>query len=586
VLAGAAVYQLGVGERPVGLALFARALAALAVSLVLAWAVVPLAGGLARYALRAGRVGTALVTADLARRPGVHRIFALLAVAVALFATALVGWDTDGRARQARAELATGAARVLTVRADGRAHLIAAVRAADPGGRAAMAVVRTGATLAVDAPRLAATALWRPEYGPGAAAVARLLHPPAPDPIRVSGSGLELTAEVPAGATVSALLAPVRSGEPLAVPFTAPATGGTTLVAPAPACAGPGGCRLIGFRLGRSGSSDAAGEGEPRAVLRELRQTGPASTLVDSAGFADRARWRPTSAPARLGPVLAVADGGSGLSARVVGSPVPGVQPSGEVYTVDAPVPLPVVVAGALPEPDLAGDTRLNALGAQTVPARRVGGAALLPVLGRVGALVDLEYLDRVGSATLGDQTMQVWLARDAGWATVDRLVAAGLSVLADDSAEAAAARLGRQGPAVGLRFQLLVAALGMLLAAGAITVVAAVERPARATELAALRAQGLGRRAIRVVTVAGPTVLAGLAILAGLAAAAVAGAVTRSTGPAFADGWRLPDPPGLGAVAAGLALAVPAVVLGGAAAVAGLVLRRAVRRRARAGLP
>ncbi|HEU5111299.1 MAG TPA: FtsX-like permease family protein, partial [Micromonosporaceae bacterium] len=118
LLAAAAVYQLGVDDRPAGLALFAQALAALAISLVLAWAVVPLAGRLAVRALRAGRLGTALVGTDLARRPAVHRIFALVCVAVALLGTAVLAWDADGRARAQRAEFQLGAARVLTVGAD------------------------------------------------------------------------------------------------------------------------------------------------------------------------------------------------------------------------------------------------------------------------------------------------------------------------------------------------------------------------------------------------------------------------------------------------------------------------------------
>lgn len=154
-----------------GLALLAPGLAVLAIALVAAWAVPPLVARLAGYALRTGRLAVTLVAASVARRPGTHRLFALVAVAVGLLVMALVGWDTTDRDQRQRAALEIGADRVLTVVAPDSARLLAAVRAVDPSGTRAMAVVRRSRTgehppvLAVDSTRLAAVAGWRAGYG-------------------------------------------------------------------------------------------------------------------------------------------------------------------------------------------------------------------------------------------------------------------------------------------------------------------------------------------------------------------------------------------------------------------------------------
>jgi hypothetical protein len=241
-------------------------------------------------------------------------------------------------------------------------------------------------------------------------------------------------------------------------------------------------------------------------------------------------------------------------------------------------VPLPVLAAGALATPLLAGDNRMR-IGGQDVPVLRAAGAALLPGVGDRGALLDLEYVDRLLSAA-DPEAMQVWLAADAEPAVLDRLRAGGLTVLRDDTVDSLSARFGEQGPTVGLRFQLLVALLGVVLAAGSVTIVAAVESPARAAELAALRGQGLSPRQVRAVALVDHLVLVGVALLAGVVAAVLAGAVTKATGPTFVDGWDLLPVPGPGPVGLGLAVAVPVVVLGGAAALAGAALTRAVRSR------
>ena len=83
----------------------------------------------------------------------------LVVVAVSLTVFGVSGWAIAARNRATAAEFAVGASRVLTVAVRPGVDLLSATRAADAGGRSAMAVVvenaSDGTTLAVDSSRLA-----------------------------------------------------------------------------------------------------------------------------------------------------------------------------------------------------------------------------------------------------------------------------------------------------------------------------------------------------------------------------------------------------------------------------------------------
>src|SRR5207248_1872253 len=150
----------------------------------------------------------------------------------------------------------------------------------------------------------------------------------------------------------------------------------------------------------------------------------------------------------------------------------------------------------------------------------------LLPVLGGSGVLVDLESAVRGAGTGGADGTAQVWLSAAAPPSIVDRLRAAGLMVLGEDSVTGRQDRLDRQSTAATQRFQLLTAALGLLLAAAAVWVAAAVERGPRAGELVDLRAQVLPGRWAAALTL---VLLALFATAAAVAGPAYLGAVDRS---------------------------------------------------------
>jgi hypothetical protein len=571
-LALAGVYQTATGSSG-GLALLAPGLLALAIGLIAARAAVEIAGRTGARQLREGRVAAGLIATGLARRPGTHRVFALLTVVVAGLGTAVLGWDGASRAGTERAAAELGADRVLTVQAPSRGRLLAAVRAADPGGTAAMAVVQTAATagtvpvLAVDATRLHAVARWRPEYGPDPSP---LLRPAGPEPVILTGERLRLSvtaAAVPAELHILATLAGPQ-GERIGAEFGPITPQSKEYEAPA-RCA-PG-CRLVSLAL--TGATGAGGTRPAAAPGTDIVVHGLGGAPAEL--FTDRTRWRPSLDQGGVGLTIARAADGLRLFAETVARR-PDKHADTRAFLVDAPVPLPVLAAGDLPAPPLAGDLRLDAVGGGALPVQVAGRAGLLPRLGASGALVDLESADRAGADFGSGDVMQVWLTRTAASSIVDRLAAEGVQVLSDEALAELAGRYAREGTPVALRFQLLAALVGVLLGAGVVAVVAAVEREPRAAELAALRVQGAPRRTVRRVALVGYAVLVGLSTVVGILAALAAWLVARAPLPVFADGWRLlPAAPPRGTI---LALAAAGLLAVFAAVVAALGLRLARR--------
>jgi hypothetical protein len=570
-----------------GLAVLAPGLLAVVVAVSAATAVAPVAERVGQRALRAGRLATALAAAQLARRSRLHRILVLLTVAVALLATSAGEWWTGTAARQARAEHELGADRVLTVQARSRAHLLAAVRAADPGGGQAMAVVHNGLSdtgqpvLAVDSaryPRIT-TAL------PGSTVDATTLRPPAPAPVRLSDGRLTLDATgvpAPRAAPGGRGTGPASSPERplLLVVHLVTADGTTATVAFGPldtarrqypasltGCR-QAGCRLTGLELvERTGNGLLSAPTEGRGV-RVAGLSGAAGPVLTGDLLTGPVRWRPGVDPRRVGPTVAGNDGQLTLTApQQPGGG--GFTRTGRVYLVDAPLPLPVVTAGAAVPQRQPGDPRLALFGGELLAVQVVGTTGVLPRDSGRAFLVDLEYADRLADGPGAGDTLQVWLARGAPETLLDRLRAQQITVLSTDSVAAARTRLDGQGPPAALRFQLLAALVGLLLSTGVLMVAAAVERADRAAELAALRRQGLTARTVRAVAYGEYAVPVGFCVVVGLVAGALATVLLPVAVPTFVDNWAVlppparPGPPGV--AAAGLL----AVLVGTATAVA-----------------
>lgn len=582
VIALAGVYQ-GWAELESGggaslLSLLAPGLLALAIGLLVARVLPWLASFVGSSGLRAGRPAMALTALSLARRPGTHRVLALLIVAVALAGTTAIGWFSASRAWAARASQELGAARVLTVQAPGgTGQLLSVTRAVDPGAHAAMAVAFSPAdkVLAVDADRLAFVADWRPEYGPAAANAAALIHPVAPPPIRVVDGTVTLEAAAVSGAGAVTLGLVTPAATQVVVAFDGLTGERRGYQATVSGCPAPAGCRLSFV--------DLVGVTEVR-LFRLEQASGP--TLVPPEIFGDTARWRPSVGTQVSGLVIAAHDGFLGLSRYPDPLVVRGTIDH-RAFVVDAPSPLPAVLAGRRPAAGLLGDDRLSVFGGEEIPYRVAGTVPVLPYAGRSGLLVDLEYAGRLIDRPGERAVLQVWLSAQAPAGLVDQLRAGGLTVLADESSPAAADRYGRAAPGMALRFQLFTGVVGVLLAAGSLLIGAAVERRGRAAELGALRTQGLSARRVRLTGYGGYGLVVAAGLAAGLGAAVVAQLVVVAFLPVFTDGWQvLPLDAGVDLRALAVAGAVAAFVLGAAALVVARLMVAAVGRAANGGQP
>ncbi|MEV0719725.1 FtsX-like permease family protein [Asanoa sp. NPDC050611] len=582
------------GAQSTWLALLAPALLALALGVVLARVVVPVAARVAGRALRAGRLGVAFTATELARRPAVPRLTALLTAAVTLFCVAVATSDTTTRSGAERAANEIGADRVLLVTAPSRSALLAATRAVDPDGRFAMAVVASQnlGVLAVDATRLATVARWRGDSGGvDAAAVAARLRPAAPPLLTVRGAELTLTAAAPRGsATVKATLV-AADGATVTADFGRVTGPRADRRAKAAGCAD--GCRLVSFEVVGRGAvppptqpptpppsqppapppTQSPDGAPPPAAAPTVAPEYPAPDAVlfsalrgadggiDQATFADRSRWRTAvgagSAPAA---VSVTADG-------LVVTPGRPIDSDPYVFVDDTPERLPAIAAGVRGAEFAAGDPHVVAFPGIAVPIAVTGAARAVPRVGRDAVLVDLETADLMSGDLGGGESLQVWATDGAPADLADRLGDHGVAVFGSGTIAALAERYSRQAPPSTIRFQLLAAALMVLLSAGALGVIVAVERRPRTTELAALRQQGLTARTARRAMFGGYLIVAVVALVAGVLTAVPARTVLAAPLSAFPDGWDvLPAPsavrPGPLLLAAGAAALVFALVV------------------------
>jgi putative ABC transport system permease protein len=477
-----------------GLVVFAPALGILAAGLFVAAALDPVLGWVGSRLLRRGRLGLGLAALHLSRRHSGSRLLGLMTVAVALLGFAAIATEVAAQARERQVEVGLGAPRAVLVGTVPPEHLLNAVRAVDPAGAHAMAVISepvngfNGPLLAVDAGRLG-LALWPAGASAAADVAAKILPSPLPPPVLVRGTGLELTAtfegtpgrsSIDVGVGAEALTAYVLAtaatpdGSAHIVPIGPLQPGTHTYREPVDCRAG---CRLADLEVQPAvvNSDDSV-----RVTLHRLRQTGPARDLVSPAQFST---WRDRSAG--ILNVKSVAQGiqvitTGGFARRQFGISAP-----------DHPDGVPLVTAGRR--------TRLSVAAADGRPidGDPRGSVAILPRSGTDGAIVDLESLIRAEGTAPPSAYAEVWLAADAPDGIVDALRAAGLPVVGErrlvDEIRAA-----RERPSsVGLLFFLVVAAMGVVLGVAGLAVAAGVERSARAEELRWLRLQGLRRRTV-----------------------------------------------------------------------------------------
>jgi len=558
-LAGASLFA-AISDRTSPLALLAPALLAVVAGVVGARALGVWARLRLVVARRRGRVPALLSAAQLARRPGSHRVVVVVTVAVALLAFAATAWDVATQARQDAAEDSVGATRVYTVTAPHPHALADAVTKADPSGHS-MAVVRLAGTysqrqvelVAVQAPRLAEVAVWRGEDRLALERIAGKLHPKAAEPVTVKDR-VEVDADVHAVVGVPPRFAALVStpGEPpRTVPLGSLALGLRTYRGNAPECRA--GCRLLGFTLAPGAGAGGATYSANLSVRTLRSNDGDVAAHFDAA---DAWRFIPARAPKASATVRA----SNPLSVAVTSAD----QNDVLIEYADAPATLPVVLAGSAPADDpAAAEFSFPGFGEAAQSFTVAERAPRLPRVGTYGLLFDLDYAVRLAERTtsLADSSQlryEVWASPGAPADLGTRLGTAGLPVLRTESIDSSVDQLSRRAPALGLRLYLLAGAVAVALAIGVVVLTAYIGADARLYELAALRVVGVRRRLLRRGMLREYLALIAMPVVVGFAVGA-AGAILMLPGvplvtagtPAGELTWQ----PGLGAlpVAAGV---------------------------------
>lgn len=557
--AGAGVVTLLSGNGgPV--ALLAPGLLAVAGGLLLAQAAIPTAGPLVRRSLRRGSLASALAGVQVARRPALRRLIAIVTVACALLVFGVDAWTVSGRNRDARAAVDAGAPVVLTVSADSSIALRAAVRDIDPSGRFATPVVtirsatETGpVTTAVEPAAFARVARWGTDSDRLHGGALERIRADLADPVRLQGDRVEVTSEFtargepPGPGQPEPELAPMHLVLGVADPRGALRKvdlgrlrdGPATYTAALPC---EQGCLLRDVAVTRTFGDFA----DARVTLEVSGlRAGPAGALapVDLDATEDGSwqpvPWRPET------PITGVVDPGPALSFTDDSFGV-----TVSVQRGDVPVTPPALRTGAVP--DMLGDdprpgTRVLApdLAAGDLAYGVVGRLRQIPRSGPRGVLVDLAAVAAGPSTTPAQTTYDVWLAADDP--TRERrlrsaLADRGLVVTARDTARAHREAFGDEGPTLALRLAVLAGLVSVVLAASVLVVGVATSGASRARDLAGLRLVGVPATTVRTAAVAEHLVVAVVGVLAGAVLGMVAAQAALPSIPLFATtSARLP---------------------------------------------
>ena len=571
--AAAGVYELRTGNSDlVGLA--APGLIALAVGLILVRLVPPVARLAVTATRRSPRVGAFLAARNTARRPAGTRLVVLLAVAVALAVFGVDGQLVSQTVSTQTAQAAVGAARVVHVTAPSPGRLLEAVRAADPGGRSAMAVVQdTGNTgvplLAVDAQRLTSTTVWEPTWaGTTPAALSAALHP---DGFALPGAQGRITATWtndatrPTGTLIVSvdLQAPDGTRHRADGPTLAAGRHGTLDIAlPAPCDTAP--CALLGWDFARDLTTAST-----RGTFATITLTGLSDTrgpLTAPPAPDGGPRWRYARQP------LDVLDASRGPDAGISGTAGDGMTVYLNATSLYGFTVVPAAVPAAVPV--LLGrtasatpyDARFAATGQPVtftgqdlsgvpvvVAAVPGSGAGTLPRVGTGGALVDLAVLTAEHPGGGSQTDPQVWFSPTADVAAIlARLAPDGVAPVTDttyttgptvQTSAGQAAQLTAGGPAVGLRLYVAAALAAVVLALGALLTAALVAARRRSYEIAAVLALGARRSALVGAGVTEQLLLVALGTVTGVAVgAATARLALPNLGAVTAGGPVTPD--------------------------------------------
>ncbi len=436
-------------------------------------------------------LGALVVGRQAARTPSSLNPAVVVAVGTALAVFATQIFLASARNQDLRASAVVGAQTVLAVQVPPDANLLSLVRAADPGGRSAMAAQQrsvaadTGVArvLAVDTSRLGAVAAWSSRWS-GTDDLASL-GPSSARTVELEGSRIEVNlsgVDLKPGAVSIAGTAPADPTLLVTVDTGAAwktiALGSITSAAHRAALPCSSGCRLVSIGVqsapGAAYTADltitsVSTDRQPVAANQGwLHDPGWHARVGDLLSASPRAQATPTVTTAGLHLATFDQDGGSEALA----------------LPADAIDPLPALVAPATdaqPFPGLVNAVSGRGLDGEPQLLQVVGNASVLPRLLDDGVLVDLANADKLADPAQGQRADEVWLAPGAPPQIEQALAAEGVTVTGRDDLEVQERTL-RRGPST----RSASAARSLGLAALALTLVALVA--ARAADAARRR--------------------------------------------------------------------------------------------------
>ena len=483
-------------------------LLALAAGLALAHLLLPVAGLVSRQALRSGRLGLALGALQVARRPAVTRLVAVVAVATGLASFAGQAASVGDRNRDTRAGYETGAEAVLAIGSTNLGVFTAAADKVDPDRRWLTPVVLTSPP---SAESLRAVLIESDSYRriafhgdrlTDAEGFRKLRTPTEPKPIELTGQRLTVTAEVgaitpyalPAGENVipvpeepaksvilQATVVNQRSGGRYLVRFPPIPLGrrGPVTLSTALGCLPS--CQLLRLGVSREVGDTAGVKGEI-AISRlatDTQQSVPLGRMQD---------WTNSSQAGADQGSIAARNAPDGLALDVTSL-------GGELNLQYAAVPTPVP---ALVSPDAVGEAlTVPGLDGISIPIAKLGNPQI-PVprhTDRV-AVLDLETARRVGGGVDRASTeFELWLNAD-GLANVgkimDGLTAAGVTPTLVDRRSDRIDGYGRSASALALQLTPIVGIASWALAVIVLLLMGVSSWRSRAQDYASLRINGV----------------------------------------------------------------------------------------------
>jgi hypothetical protein len=511
------------------LALAAPAVLALAVGLVVSRAAAPVATRVGRRLLRAGRPGPAVAFLQVARRPGVRGVIALLTVAAAILVFAGNAVAVGERNRAVAAAQEVGAPMVATLSGGSIATLEQVIGDAHaPDGSVTPVVVQHAVGYDEQANLFVLpTAFSRIAALPEGAAgrLARALAAPDVAPIRVRGAELTMTVattKLRTGTSPVRLAARLLGADGLArsVPVAELPAGTTTprTVTVHAGCAAT--CVLTGWQLLTDPANGVSGAVTVADVHASDATPVPLGSPSDWSVADPSARSALTATAATAGSLtIEVANAGRSdvlLQHRWL------------------PTTVPAVVSGDLPQG--ASGRRFTGTGlAGDTPMVATARVRWLPRSGHSAAIANLAVAARSGVPLDPQAELQLWFDRDdpALLTRVQRAAdARHMSVLRVDRESDALDELEQSASAWSLQLGVLVGVACLLVAALGVGIAGAASWRTRARDLAVLRLHGSPSSRLTQVSLGEQLPVILVAVLAGSASGMLAARVAASSVP------------------------------------------------------